>query len=284
MPEHTPVTAGNEFLAFHPLLHAGICSSRALNRTAQLPIVHRLWLHGTPFRPMSTTHESLPYSQRDIVDHHPISAPRTNEPPRRHSEPVIGETDLAQLIRGKLVNATYQSGSPTLAFIPYAKLKEIWSDDLLARFLDYQQIELDEDQINTAKENLLRTISLLLIIRWTDWWRFKDIFFPADSNLACRRRDTNVLSFETSELADPSFLGGNDPDRIVFFLQKRWEYFPLKLKEGSQTEVHGDSRLPFIHEPEPCGCGAYGEVTKEVIARGQYMVWRDNRFVHLDVR
>lgn len=238
---------------------------------------------GEPFRLMSATHEPLPYSQLDADDCRPISVPRTNGAPRRHSESANGETDLTQLIREKLVNATHQRESPKFAFIPYAKLKEIWGDDLLAKFLDHQQIELDKDQINTAKENLLRTISILLVIGWTDWWRFKDIFFPADSNLACRRRDTNVLSFEWSELVEPSFLGGNKNNLIVLFIQKRWEYFPLELKEGSRTKVHGESRLPFIHEPVVCGRGCYGEVTKEVIARGQYMVWRGNRFVHLDV-
>lgn len=232
---------------------------------------------------MSATNEPLPDPQLDADDRRPISAPQTNGTPRRDSESTNGRTDLTELILDKLANATHQGDTSSLAFIPYANLKDIWTDARLVKFLDHQQIELDEDQIKTAKEDLLRTISILLDVGWRDWWRFKDIFFPADSYLARRRRDTNVLSFERSELEEPSFLGG-DSRLVQKFLRERWIYFPLEVKQGSRTVVDKESRLPFIHEPVLCGRGSYGEVTKEVIARGQYMIPAGDSFVHLPVR
>lgn len=182
--------------------------------------------------------------------------------------------DLSERIRIELANAKCRNESPyPVAFIPYAKLKKIWGGDRLVNFVNDKGLGLDPDQIAIAEQDLLQTISILLAIEWKDWFRFKAIFFPPDEELASRRRDKNIPGFKLSELRDPSFLDG-DVHRINLFLQVRWEYCPLVLEEGPPMELDsqpGGWRLPFTQEPERCGSGGFGEVTKEVIAPGQYI-------------
>lgn len=182
--------------------------------------------------------------------------------------------DPTPVIRNKLSAATYSNESPSCAFIPYADLRDIWREDRrLADFVNHKRLGLNEDQFNTAKQSLLRTISILVDIGWDDWLRFKEIFFPTDATLARPRRDENITEFTRNDLQDPSFFG-DDHLRIDAFMQKRWVYCPLVLMGGKVMELDSQPgcewRLPFV-KSEPCGSGSSGNVTKETIAREQYI-------------
>lgn len=161
------------------------------------------------------------------------------------------------------------------AYIPHAALREIWSDDILQELVNQKQLGLDEHQIAHVKEYLLQMISLLVFIEWEEWWRFRDIFFLT-SNLSRRRRDKNIPYLDRNDLEDSSFLSRRASHKITSFLQNRWRFCPLVIEEGDPMDFEGqyhlEWRLPLINiDPDVCQKGAFGTVTKEIIARGHFI-------------
>ncbi|CAI7636554.1 unnamed protein product [Penicillium glandicola] len=178
-------------------------------------------------------------------------------------------------IQRALRQATYNNDTSdtTEAFIPYESLREIWAGDRLERFLKTHDSTLRTSEIDTARDGLLCTISILASIDtqgWSGWSRFREIFFPPDDVVADRRRDKNALMFTRQELAHHSFLG--DTVLARFFTDDRWIYFPVVLNGNGQVSYGKDYRLPLFQEEHVLREGGYGKVTKEVIPPKQIIL------------
>ncbi|KAJ5794876.1 hypothetical protein N7457_001475 [Penicillium paradoxum] len=166
-----------------------------------------------------------------------------------------------------LQDSIYHRQTATNAFISFASIQEIWAGDRLERFSHNHQLGLDQAQIKTAKDKLLKIISILVGIGWPDWPRFKTIFFPSEPHIASYRRDENIRSFDIAELEDASFLGKNA--WATNFARERWTYCPVVLDHHTYEEYSKEQRLPLVPvTSERPREGGYGVVTKEEIPAG----------------
>ncbi|CAG8937260.1 unnamed protein product [Penicillium salamii] len=166
-----------------------------------------------------------------------------------------------------LANARYNKETPANSFILYADVQQIWAGGELEEFLWSHDPSLTPSEINTVRENLLRTISVLATIvpsDWLRWSRFREMFLPTDDTLANFRRDKHALDFKMEDLAVDSFLG--DDYLAQRFMWLRWIYFPEVLKGREQTDYEPERRIPLYQEKDcPPREGAFGTVTKERI-------------------
>ncbi|KAL1593243.1 hypothetical protein SLS60_010851 [Paraconiothyrium brasiliense] len=104
-------------------------------------------------------------------------------------------------------------------------------------------------------------ISILIMIRFTDWNEFGRLFIELN-------RDDKAIPFEHDKLVDDSFLGS---DIGKDFWKEQWKFCPLVIKESEtaikltgKEEVH--RRFPFVEMEERIGDGASCTVYKQVIA------------------
>ncbi|OKP09600.1 hypothetical protein PENSUB_5032 [Penicillium subrubescens] len=174
-------------------------------------------------------------------------------------------------IAASLRNATYYPGT-SRAFIPSAAIRKIWAGGRLEQFAMDHGLGLQQSEIDTARVGLLHIISILIGISWSDWSRFKAIFFPEDLDVALYRRDRNVLSFTMEQLEDECFFGSDSPSARLFATE-RWTYFPILLSRGQEEPYNEDYRLPLVRvESETPKRGGFGIVTKEKIPAGQIIL------------
>lgn len=168
-----------------------------------------------------------------------------------------------------LDEAICKKNKPSEKFVPYASLEAIWTDARLDEFVQLIRPGFDRDLIPFVKGNLLRTLSILVYISWTDkeWELFGAIFLHRDEHGVRDRLDNRIPYYTLESLSQ--FLRPIHADRFNF---ERWTFYPIVLEEGRTQHFSKDWRLPFINpEPSIIGVGGYGQVTKEVIASRQFI-------------
>ncbi|CAG8259308.1 unnamed protein product [Penicillium olsonii] len=169
-------------------------------------------------------------------------------------------------IRKALADAKYNKDTPTKSFVLYEDVQQIWAGEKLEQFLWTHDPGLTPSEINTVRETLLRTISILATIvplDWLGWSRFREMFLPADDTLADFRRDKHALEFKMEHLAADSFLGGDPLAQL--FMNFRWIYFPEVLKGRKHAEYEAERRIPLYQDEYVLREGVFGTVTKEKI-------------------
>lgn len=167
------------------------------------------------------------------------------------------------VLRKDLNEAICKNNKPSEKFITYASLEDIWTDNRLGEFVYLVRPGFDRDQIPFVKKKLLRTLSILVYIRWTEKWElFGSIFLHRNDRL-----DDRIPYYTLDTLNE--FLS---PIDASLFNSERWTFYPILLEEGKSHEFSGDWRLPFINpESSPIAIGGYGQVTKELIASRQFV-------------
>lgn len=167
--------------------------------------------------------------------------------------------------------ATYKKNKPSEKFVPYAALEAIWTDLRLEEFVYLIHPGFDRNLIPFVRENLLRTLSILVYISWglKDWELFGAIFLHHRNGRGMRDRLDDRIPHYTlgalTEFLDPIFAGR--------FLSERWTFYPIVLEEGKSQQFPGDWRLPFVNpESTTIGSGGYGQVTKEIVAKRQLVM------------
>ncbi|KGO57905.1 hypothetical protein PEX2_040560 [Penicillium expansum] len=170
-----------------------------------------------------------------------------------------------EYIQEKLREATRNPGTIE-AFITYESVQKVWAGDQLEQFLKTQDPTLDKSEIDAARRDLLRMISILTGVvprDWSGWSRFRQIFFPSDNVDADRRRDKNILTFTEEELRVPSFLG--DTNLATHFVGHMGTYFPIIFNDHKNDAYGKNPRWPLYKEEDVFREGGFGEVTKEII-------------------
>ncbi|KAJ5612931.1 hypothetical protein N7510_006125 [Penicillium lagena] len=152
------------------------------------------------------------------------------------------------------------------AFIPYLRLQKVWTGRRLNDFVDALRLGLDDGQIETVRETLLRIISILIYIHWDKWRKFREIFF--DNPRALYRRDENIAKFTLDELEHESFLG---PYWAETFLIYRWIFYPVELTEGQVQSCTKEKRLIWCgNEGGDCSWAHDVAVARKRFVRGGY--------------
>ena len=167
--------------------------------------------------------------------------------------------------------ATCKRNRPSEKFVPYASLEAIWADSRLEEFVHLAHPGFDRNQIPFVRGNLLRTLSILVYISWglKDWELFGAIFLHHRNDRGMLDRlDDRIPQYTLGALME--FL---EPICAGRFLSERWTFYPIVLEEGKAQHFSHDWRLPFVNpESTPIGSGGYGQVTKEVVAKRQFVV------------
>jgi hypothetical protein len=172
--------------------------------------------------------------------------------------------DLLDCIRDKLEGEMVRSRDGSKRFVTKHSQELVWKEsDNLWTLSSFAKLGFDNTQL--LEKNFLQTISILVSIGWREWSRFGDIFIDHRETDGDRDRTDNAIPKYTFELlAQPGFLGKPGPARR--FLEERYAFCPIVVREGTSLTLEKGWRLPFIEEEVEIGRGSYGAVTKEVIA------------------
>jgi hypothetical protein len=157
--------------------------------------------------------------------------------------------------------------SPGEKFITLDSLNELWKDQL-SEFVGVVKPGFGLEQIPFVRDNLLKTVCILVYLSWNDWPRFGEIFQMGKG--VSNRVDDRITEYTLAELEDPSFLWKPWGQR---FHEQRFTFSPIELIEEETVSKSKEWRLPFrATERMKLGAGSSGEVIKEHIAPGQ--LWR----------
>jgi hypothetical protein len=152
-------------------------------------------------------------------------------------------------------------------FITSDNLKLIWARYSVCGLFLSLELYLSEDEIDYVHSHLLKTISILIFTRWDEWPAFRQIFL--DDIPRCRSRNDDALPYSVEVLERDDFFG---PPYGSEFAAGQHIFIPIVIEEGENMTCDIESRLPFLESGEELiGVGGYGEVSKVVIARGQFL-------------
>jgi hypothetical protein len=167
-----------------------------------------------------------------------------------------------------LNNATCRREDPSQKFIPSARLDDIWTTARLEEFVELARPGFERSLIPEVRDKLLRTLSILVYMSWSDWYLFGDTFLHHRNLHGMQSRlDDRIPYYNLDSLR--AFLDDTCADR---FLAERWTFFPIVLEEGKTQQYSRDWRLPFVNpHPHTIGSGGYGLVTEEEIAEQQFL-------------
>jgi hypothetical protein len=129
-------------------------------------------------------------------------------------------------IRDKLESRTHNRECPAERFISLRSLEEIWTLDILERFLDTLEIDSDSDFVLYVRKNLIKILSILVAIRWDDWPRFESAFLDGGRR---RLREDSSLPFSLLALEDDTLLGKSFASD---FLNAQYVYLSIIIKQG----------------------------------------------------
>ncbi|KAG0651751.1 leucine-rich repeat receptor serine threonine-kinase, partial [Hyphodiscus hymeniophilus] len=169
-------------------------------------------------------------------------------------------------IRERLEARTHNREYPMGRFISLKALEEIWTPACLEGLLDILDIDYDIDSALYIRTHLIKVLSILVAIRWDDWSRFESVFLERER---MRVRGDSSLPFALSALEDNSFLGMSFASD---FLNVQNAYIPIVVEEGESKTYPRTRPLPFLKsQSSQIGAGGFGIVTREVLARHQFM-------------
>ncbi|KAK2744436.1 hypothetical protein FQN55_006763 [Onygenales sp. PD_40] len=170
----------------------------------------------------------------------------------------------------------HKNDLPAEKFITLHDLDQIWNDLYLAtlgELVDGKRF--DEETVDFIRRNLLRTLSILIHIRWDEWQKFGNMFVRHTDDTGTPDRVDE--KFEVATLFDLEGILEDNSWASLFYDQIS-TFYPITIKEGESHEPARNERLPFINgESLPIGQGAYGKVTKGIIAAGQFISSEDGK-------
>ncbi|KAH7403385.1 kinase-like domain-containing protein [Cadophora sp. MPI-SDFR-AT-0126] len=193
-----------------------------------------------------------------------------------------------EMIRDEIHEGTEQGRNPDVRFITKRTLSKIWTISCLerlcriCRMTDPDGISVNET-VRHLKEQLLRTISILVHINWPHWDRFRRIFFDRRYSNDVLRIDKNIKGYTQAQLEAEGFLA--KPRYAIEFLRVRDSFFPILIKNGMVKIFRKGRILPFIkqgNDSVELGSGGFGTVTKEIIAKNQFRVDVKNKTTYDD--
>ncbi len=193
-----------------------------------------------------------------------VASPSSAADPRRIEQEFLKDNKISD----RLDEATVNLDSSTGRFVSEHSLSKIWSRTVMARFLELLGYGNSPDLVSLAMEFLVKTISILVSIRWDEWGKFGELFFEYRAAVRHDRKDTH-LPYTSEVLQDSEFLGKRWG---ILFFREQSVYLPLVINQGSNPIFPRNRPLPFIlSKTEPIAQGGYGSVTREVIAAYQYV-------------
>lgn len=160
-------------------------------------------------------------------------------------------------MRRKLRNMMYYDNSGQeehLRFIcPERLINTFWNEHRIDRISAFQKY--DEEVFTKIKARFMRVLSIVIFTEWNDLIRFNPVFVQEGL-------DDNSLFFNEHQLKE--MVTGIDN-----FIAQQYLFKPEIIKDTKQAHIQfilPTRRLPFIEESELLGSGAFGAVSKKIIA------------------
>jgi len=151
-----------------------------------------------------------------------------------------------------------EHSAPT--FVSEYSLHQIWNLNSIHKRWDGTGFPPPKE-IFAPDSGLIKIASILVLINWDRWEEFHSIFVGSHD-----RRDEN-LPFTLSALKDKGFLGATHA--MLFYVQQS-VCLSTVIEEGKDHVVRKGHQLPFIKESPKKAAGAFGTVTKVLVARNHF--------------
>jgi hypothetical protein len=173
--------------------------------------------------------------------------------------------DRLRTIRTSISRKMYSNGirdNRSQSFITRDRLLEVWlSQTDGSSPLDEIQSYIRSFSRRQILNDLLSTISILVLILWNDWSRLADRFGHGkftDGNLPLSPEDCERV-----------FQQNSDDGAEFHYVQ--FAFIPVIIKQNKTIKLPDPNwRLPLSIEGEPNDTGSYGTVTKVRIAKGYF--------------
>lgn len=145
-------------------------------------------------------------------------------------------------------------------FITEHIVEKIWTDERLADV--FAGLELPEERYpQCLKHSHLKIMSILVVMEWTEWPRFKAIFVDRP------RRSDQDLPFDEGAFAGSEL----SKTTVQSFLQSQSMFLPAIFYENKDTEYSSDFQLPFKVQPTIISPkGSYSSIEKIELVSRQY--------------
>ena len=177
---------------------------------------------------------------------------------------------ICETIRNSILEKTLRNdgeNTSKCAFVTIHSLEKIWTPRTTERRLDELFCDFhwaDESFLGMINSQLLKVLSILVRIRWTEWSQFKRIFVDREGRL-----DKDLPFIDIDSWVDKPFTNSMAQD----FEAQQSTFLPIIIFENEDRHYSPSFRMPFINAPKLISDkGSYCTVFKEVIARHQYQV------------
>jgi hypothetical protein len=167
------------------------------------------------------------------------------------------------------------------AFITYGSLYDVWTEKSDSGILSI--LDLTDRDTLYVRDSLLRTFSILMVIRWDEWHRFSELFLR-ERDSETRITDEVVMKLSSSDLMQclgvswalnfQNWIAAFNPVIIETGKIMACERNVMSSSSGHSeyVQVPDGGRLPFLlkESGSQLGRGGYGTVTQETIAAGHF--------------
>lgn len=167
------------------------------------------------------------------------------------------ESDI-EALQNLLIKNSFRShdGDGRNMFITAHRLQKIWTESLLTKtFGGFSWAT--RDFLTIIQADLLKVLSTLVSIGWSDFENFKDIFHDQPG-----RQDVD-LPFEIEHDSFTTSMAQR-------FRNEQYKFIPITIRENRDEQFSASFRLPFVRESETIADkGSYCVVYKEIVAPRQ---------------
>ena len=145
-------------------------------------------------------------------------------------------------------------------FITPHILEEIWTDELLADLFAGTELS-GGSWLPRLKDGHLKILSILVVISWSKWDQFKDIFINHPG------RTDQDLPLDESAIDGTYF----DKAQLEKFVESQSRFLPTTIIENRDIDCRFEFQMPFETQPKRISeKGSYSSVEKVVIVSGHY--------------
>lgn len=197
------------------------------------------------------------------------------------SDPVAREharkkfTELSDEIRKEILDHRVRVSDDDPGFITLHHLQKIWTKERetelgkqtrLAQFFAGLGWD-DEPLLKQVEASLLKILSILIRIKWTQWSKFRETFSDhVDGSGQHNRLDANLPFKNLEQFGSQSF----STEAADSFRAHQYTFIPIDIFAGTDETFDENRRMPFVQESVKLGQGSWATVYKETVAKGQY--------------
>ena len=167
-------------------------------------------------------------------------------------------SNARQAVGNEIISKTFrraEEGGKHKFITPHV-LEKIWTDESLANLFAGTELS-NGSWLPRLKDRHLKILSILVVINWSKWYQFKDIFIDQPG-----RTDQDLP-------LDESAIDGTDFSEK--FVESQSRFLPTTIIENRDIDCPSEFQMPFETKPtRVSNKGSYSTVEKVVIVSRHY--------------